>query len=149
MNSHDTVPRRGLVYTLINTIPTVLVLAAIAAVGWWGHKHEWTVPKFSTLTEGPTAEDDWCRDHNVPESECVECHPELLPPATARGWCTVHGIPECVLCNPELAQLKTVFSVSQTDWDRAKRALEFAPGRRTSRRVTCTSGGFNSPMTSP
>src|SRR5262249_36461237 len=127
MADSATEQRHGVPRTLLGTIPTLLVLAAIGAAGWWGHKHGWTVPKFSALSGPPAAADDWCRDHSVPESQGVECHPELLPKGTPKGWCAVHGVPECVLCNPELAQLKVTASVTPADLERSKRALAFAP----------------------
>ncbi|HEY2784547.1 MAG TPA: efflux RND transporter periplasmic adaptor subunit [Fimbriiglobus sp.] len=127
MDSLDREPRQGFIRTVVGAIPTILVLGAIGAVGWWGHTHNWAVPKFSTLTDGPTAADDWCREHNVPESVCVECNPDVMPAAKPRGWCRVHGVPECVLCLPELAQLSVVASVTQADLARAKRSLEFTP----------------------
>lgn len=46
---------------------------------------------------------DWCVPHEVPESECTRCNPELIPAFKAKGdWCVEHGIPEsqCVLCDP-------------------------------------------------
>jgi cobalt-zinc-cadmium efflux system membrane fusion protein len=137
MTSHDGEPRRGLVRAVVGSIPTLLVLAALGAVGWWGHTHGWTVPAFAALTGPPPTADDWCREHNVPESECVECRPELMPKPPSKGWCRIHGVPECVLCNPELAQLKTTPTVTASDRERAKWSLEFAP--RPENIKACTS----------
>ena len=77
------------------SIPTLLVLALAGAVGWWGHHSGWKLPKFSQLNGMVKEKDDWCAEHNVPESACVECDPSLMPRAERRGWCNVHGIPEC------------------------------------------------------
>ncbi len=46
---------------------------------------------------------DWCAGHEVPESECTRCNPELIPAFKAKGdWCEEHGVPEsqCVACDP-------------------------------------------------
>jgi cobalt-zinc-cadmium efflux system membrane fusion protein len=54
-------------------------------------------------TERTEAIADWCAPHEVPESECTLCNPELIPAFKAKGdWCAEHGIPEsqCVLCDP-------------------------------------------------
>ncbi len=118
--------RRGPLRAALGAIPTLLVLAGIGAVGWWGHTNEWKVPKFSELSGAVKERDDWCGEHNVPESRCVECDDSLMPKAEARGWCKLHGVPECVLCNPVLAQLTPTPVVTDSDRDRAKRALAFA-----------------------
>ncbi len=104
--------------------PTALILLALGGLALWGHHTGWTVPKFSWLTGGAKAEaDDWCGEHSVPESECVECNPDLLPRGKEQGWCKQHGIAECPLDHPEVAQLRGKPDVSQEDFDRAKRAL--------------------------
>ncbi|QTD50658.1 efflux RND transporter periplasmic adaptor subunit [Sulfidibacter corallicola] len=46
---------------------------------------------------------DWCAGHEVPESKCTICNPELIPQFKASGdWCAGHGLPEsvCPPCNP-------------------------------------------------
>ena len=125
-NEHRRNPVRAAFGAATRALPTLLVLAAAGAVGWWGHKNEWKLPKFSQLGGAVKDQDDWCGEHNVPESRCVECDDSLMPKAEARGWCKLHGVPECVLCNPELAQLTPTPVVSDADRDRAKRALDFA-----------------------
>ncbi|MDB5309312.1 MAG: czcB 4 [Gemmataceae bacterium] len=108
-------------------LPTVVVLALAGAVGWYGHHSGWRMPKFSDLNGHVTEKDDWCGEHGVPESGCVECDPTLMPRAKARGWCERHGVPECTLCNPELAQLPKKPAVTAADLDRARRSLDFTP----------------------
>ena len=115
------------VRAILSTIPTFLVLASAAAIGWWGHHNEWKLPKFSALNGEVEETDDWCKEHSVPESICIECKPELAPMAKPVGWCKIHGIPECVLCNPSLAQTLEPATVSASDLARAKRGLDFAP----------------------
>jgi cobalt-zinc-cadmium efflux system membrane fusion protein len=51
---------------------------------------------------GAVSELDWCAEHRVPESECTQCHPELVDSFKANGdWCSGHEMPEshCRLCN--------------------------------------------------
>src|SRR5438445_12681552 len=56
---------------------------------------------------GTTGEDkDWCEEHCFPESQCVECNPDLLPRDKSYPWCKKHGVPVCPLDHPELAQVK-------------------------------------------
>lgn len=53
----------------------------------------------------PGSYDDWCGEHQVPESLCTRCNPDLIPAFRATGdWCEEHGQPEsqCLLCNPGL-----------------------------------------------
>jgi cobalt-zinc-cadmium efflux system membrane fusion protein len=85
------------------------------------------MPKFSALTgNGPAPKGDWCEEHSVPESQCVECNKELLPQKSF-GWCKIHGVHDCPLEHPEVAQLKTTPHVTPADRERAQRALAFAP----------------------
>jgi len=115
------------VLAILSTIPTLVVLACAAAIGWWGHHNEWKLPKFSALNGEVEETDDWCKEHSVPESICIECKPELAPKPKALGWCKIHSNPECVLCNPSLAQTLEPAVVSGSDLARAKRGLDFAP----------------------
>lgn len=49
---------------------------------------------------------DWCAGHEVPESKCTICNPELIPQFKEAGdWCAGHGLPEsvCPPCNPKEA----------------------------------------------
>lgn len=91
--------------SVLAALPTVLVLVGIAAVGWWGHETGWKAPKLSQLLGGPdtAATEDWCEAHNVPESTCIACYPELAG-ESAVDWCKEHGVPEskCTLCHPEI-----------------------------------------------
>jgi cobalt-zinc-cadmium efflux system membrane fusion protein len=112
---------------LVRVIPTLVVLAALGALAYWGHRNGWTIPKFSALNgNGEAEQDDWCSEHGVPESQCVECKPELLPKSKGAGWCRQHGVHECPLEHPEVAQLATVPNITAADLARARRALDFA-----------------------
>lgn len=53
----------------------------------------------------PGSHEDWCDEHQVPESQCTRCNPELIPAFKATNdWCEEHGVPEsqCTKCNPDL-----------------------------------------------
>lgn len=87
-------------------LPTLFIFAALGALAFWGHQNGWKMPKSSAL-RGETAakKDDWCAEHNVPESICVECKEDLMPRSKAPKWCRVHGVPECPVHHPELAHV--------------------------------------------
>lgn len=53
----------------------------------------------------PGSHEDWCGEHQVPESMCTRCNPELEAAFKATGdWCAEHKLPEsqCLACNPDL-----------------------------------------------
>ncbi|MCC6551673.1 MAG: hypothetical protein IT372_01460 [Polyangiaceae bacterium] len=53
----------------------------------------------------PGSHEDWCEEHQVPESQCTRCDPKLAAAFKATGdWCAEHGLPEsqCTKCNPGL-----------------------------------------------
>jgi hypothetical protein len=53
----------------------------------------------------PGSHEDWCGEHEVPESQCTRCNAELIPAFKAtKDWCPEHGLPEsqCTICNPGL-----------------------------------------------
>jgi membrane fusion protein, heavy metal efflux system len=89
----------------LRAVPTVLVLAALAAVGIAGHRSGWKIGRFADVFAAGRApeKEDWCPDHNVPESKCLACHPELAG-ADPADWCREHGVPEsqCTACHPEI-----------------------------------------------
>lgn len=112
---------------LRTALATVLVFGGLGGLLAWGHAKDWTLPKFSSLLGTPSdGQKDWCSEHGVPESECVECNAELMPRSKGPGWCKVHGVHECPLEHPEIAQVDTLLTVSRDDLSRAQRALEFA-----------------------
>jgi membrane fusion protein, heavy metal efflux system len=119
----------GRLCRLVQHAPPLLVMAVLAGLGVYGHRSEWKLPKFSALTGGGASQrDDWCGEHGVPESQCVECHPELLPRGKDFGWCKEHGVHDCPLCHPEVAQLKQIPLVGAADRSRAVRAMASTAG---------------------
>ncbi len=119
--------RRGLSHVLGSIGPT-LVLIGFAAVFYYGHRNDWRIPKFAALigTAEPVVS-DWCEEHGVPESICVQCDSTLMPKGPDYGWCEVHGVHNCTLEHPDIAQLKETPSVLPDDLERASRALAVAP----------------------
>lgn len=123
---HDA--RRGRRGWLGQTLPPLLIFITLGALLAWGHHTGWTVPKFSSLT-GATeanAKDDWCSVHSVPDSQCVECKPGLMPRQKTAGWCKLHGVHECPLEHPEIAQTRYQPQITGADLARAQRALDCA-----------------------
>lgn len=57
----------------------------------------------------PGTYEDWCGEHQVPESLDTRCNPALIPAFKAtKDWCAEHGLPEsqCLKCNPGLKILR-------------------------------------------
>ncbi len=53
----------------------------------------------------PGSHEDWCAEHQVPESQCTRCDPSLAAAFKATGdWCEEHGLPtsQDVKHNPDL-----------------------------------------------
>ena len=120
-------PRTRVPGRIARAVPAVLIFLALGGVLAWGHLNHWTLPKFSALRGETAAPDDWCAAHSVPESVCVECRSELMPRPKAHGWCRVHGVHECPLDHPDVAQLPVRPEVTPADLERAARALALAP----------------------
>jgi len=120
--------RFGILTRLGHYLPTLAVIVVLAGLGLYGHHLDWKLPKFSAMTgNGVAARDDWCEEHGVPESQCVECRPDLLPRGKDYGWCKEHGVADCPLCHPEVAQLKQAPVARDADRQAAARALAAAP----------------------
>ena len=99
--------RRAMLGWLGRKVSSLLVFVVLGGLLVWGHHTGWTIPKFSSLAgHADDEQSDWCSEHNVPESQCVECNPDLLPKPKCLGWCKLHGVHECPFCHPEVAQVK-------------------------------------------
>lgn len=103
----DSPPRSGRLRQLVGRgLPNLIVFALLGAVFFFGHHTGWKMPKLAEMFTGETAApEDWCSDHLVRESKCVECREGLLPRQPEFGFCREHGVAECVICHPELAQV--------------------------------------------
>jgi len=100
-------PRRPWWMTALNAVPNFVVFSMLGGVMYVGHHTGWKMPKMSELMGTATvAVDDWCAEHLVPESSCIECQTDLLPKPKPVGFCREHGVAECVIHHPELAQVK-------------------------------------------
>lgn len=125
-----------LVVRLAQYAPTLCVMVALAGLGIYGHRTDWKLPKFSTLTgNAVAATDDWCEEHGVPESQCVECRPDLLPHGQDYGWCKTHGVHNCPLEHPDVVQVKKPPLITDADRERAAGAL--AAFSRTDNNAIC------------
>ena len=50
---------------------------------------------------------DWCKEHGMPESICVQCNVELAADYKKKGdWCREHKVPasQCFVCDPGLKE---------------------------------------------
>jgi cobalt-zinc-cadmium efflux system membrane fusion protein len=102
----STADRIPLSRRMARAVPNLLGFSLLAGVLYVGHHTGWRLPKLSELqgASAPAA-DDWCAEHLVPESQCVECNVALFPRDPQFGFCRLHGVAECVACHPELAQV--------------------------------------------
>lgn len=53
----------------------------------------------------PGSYEDWCEEHQVPETQCTRCDPSLIPAFQAvNDWDAEHGLPmsQCTLHDPNL-----------------------------------------------
>lgn len=116
----DNRPRTTRWEGVLHWLPNLLVFSLLGGVLYFGHHTGWKMPRVSTLlgTSAPNA-DDWCSEHLVPESQCIECKPELYPKPKSFGFCKEHGVAECVTHHPELAQLKGKPQLPQYDTSHA------------------------------
>ena len=113
---------------VLGGVPTLIVLGMLGGLAWWGHHHDWSLPKFSELTGNVELEGElWCDEHGVAEADCISCNADLMPKGELFGWCKEHGVHECVLHNPQLSQLKEVPDINQNDLDRAAEAIAAYP----------------------
>ncbi len=84
--------------------PPIVNIYADPPAGDHGHAHRARPPGDEAPRRPAVADpDDWCPPHDVPESMCTLCNPELLPLFEAAGdYCKEHRLPEsvCPQCNP-------------------------------------------------
>jgi cobalt-zinc-cadmium efflux system membrane fusion protein len=120
--------KTGVIQWLRRSAPTAIVVGGIVGLAVWGNATEWSMPKFSSLFGGAAEEAaDWCEEHNVPESQCVECNKSLCPIGMDYGWCPVHGVMQCPLEHPQIVQLKTQPTITPAMLERANRAVTLRP----------------------
>jgi cobalt-zinc-cadmium efflux system membrane fusion protein len=106
MTSNITKEKRGWFKSVLRAVPNVIVFGLLATIIFIGHTTDWKLPKFSELSgNSATIITDWCKDHLVPESKCIECRSDLFQKGQEFGFCKEHGVAECVIHHPELAQI--------------------------------------------
>ncbi|MFO0802687.1 MAG: efflux RND transporter periplasmic adaptor subunit [Gemmataceae bacterium] len=111
----------GRVLSLALSMGCLLGVAAI------GRATGWHIPKASSYFHETESEpDDWCKEHGVSESGCVECRPWLFVKVKTYKWCREHGVPECPHCHPDLAEMSSVPAITNADRELASRALAFS-----------------------
>jgi multidrug efflux pump subunit AcrA (membrane-fusion protein) len=122
-------------------IPSILVFASLTGVAWYGHQHNWTLPKAFFGTGGVSTEVvDWCDSHSVPEADCIVCQPDLMDEPRKLTYCAYHGVMGCVLCDPSIAQTRTPVQPLASDLERAKRAISLRRPRIQNQSVATTAG---------
>lgn len=100
-------PERSWWRNTLHAVPNIAVFLLLGGVIFAGHYTGWKIPRTSELMgTADVAIDDWCTEHLVPESSCIECQTGLLPKAEQVGFCREHGVAECVIHHPTLAQIK-------------------------------------------
>ncbi|TWT66387.1 efflux RND transporter periplasmic adaptor subunit [Allorhodopirellula solitaria] len=135
----DPKPVGSFVRRTLGAVGPTLVLLGFAAVFYFGHSNDWRIPKFASVIGTATPEsDDWCADHSVPASICVECNTGLMPPDEDFGWCNLHGVHNCVLDHPELAEANTLPSAEQLQDDRRRAETALAMSVRQENNSRCT-----------
>ena len=128
LSSSPLAPRPSPLRWVASAIPGVIALAVVGGLVFAGQKTHWRIPKFSELRgQEVVVKDDWCETHAVPETICVECKKDCLPPSKERGWCKVHGVHECPVCNPAIAQIPNAEEVAANERRNSEDSLKFAP----------------------
>ncbi len=122
---HDGTRLGRMLWAGISWLPSLLVFAVLLTIGWYGHKHDWKLPKRATAVS--TTDVAWCDSHGVPEDECIVCRPDLIEDSPKLSFCQQHGVHGCVLCKASLAETKTPTEPTPSDLHRADRALALRP----------------------
>lgn len=110
------------------SVVAILPFFVLGGLLFWGQRTGWRVPSFSSMKNAAeSTPEDWCPEHRVPESICVECRPNVLPRPKPYGWCETHGVHECPLDHPEVSQLDKTPEVTAADRAQVERALALMP----------------------
>jgi cobalt-zinc-cadmium efflux system membrane fusion protein len=118
---------------LFDRAVTLVAVAGLVGLMYWGHENGWQLGNLNPWAKEEAQEkDDWCEAHRVPESICIECHPEKAPISASFGWCQEHGVTNCLWEHPELAQVSPPPMITPADRERARAALAFADRAKNS-----------------
>ncbi len=63
----------SLVRWILSTSSTALVWISLGGFAWWGHLTDWKFSQASSNRSMIADLSDWCGDHGVPQSICVNC----------------------------------------------------------------------------
>jgi cobalt-zinc-cadmium efflux system membrane fusion protein len=97
-------------------IPTGVVLGLLIGLAYWGHQTEWTFVAPGTT---PRGEGD-------PAGKDVLVQIRVGPPPPAHGFCQTHGVLDCPLDHPEVAQAKAP-AFTPAYLERVKQTLALRP----------------------
>ncbi len=112
----------------LSWLPSLMVVAALVTIAWYGHQNHWKPPTgFTTVTSTIAADTAWCTSHGVAEEDCIVCLPGLIEDPPELSFCKRHGVYGCVLCNPSLAETDRPVEPTASDLQRADRALALRP----------------------
>lgn len=101
---------------IANGAPNVVVFTLLGGILYFGHHTGWKLPKLSRLTGAAAVpREDWCAEHLVPASQCVECNTDMRSKPKEFGFCRKHGVTECVIDHPELAQINRKLQLPKYD----------------------------------
>jgi len=103
---------------LRRAVPTALVLAALGGLAYWGHHTGWNFA--ATGSHGPAAGHGDTPAGKLMWVEAGADSPAKLPNG---GWCKAHGVFDCPLDYPEVAQLPKPPTITPADEERVRRAF--------------------------
>ncbi|MCY2964783.1 MAG: hypothetical protein NT069_14285 [Planctomycetota bacterium] len=66
-------PGSSLVRRGLSAFSTALVWISLGGFAWWGHLTDWKFSPTSSNRSMSADPSDWCGDHGVPKSICVNC----------------------------------------------------------------------------
>jgi cobalt-zinc-cadmium efflux system membrane fusion protein len=107
--------RASLFDRALAALPTLLILAALAGLAFWGHHTGWRFGAPPRSKSDETESKHWLA---------------IVPEGKGFGWCEQHGIHECPLCHPEVAEVKPTPRITAEDRERARRGLDLTPRPR-------------------
>ena len=104
--------------TICFVVAMLTVVMAAAGCGSKGTQSQTTQSEVAKPAASPTGDghanvaavvpgsyEDWCEEHQVPETQCTRCDPSLIPAfQAANDWDAEHGLPlsQCTIHNPNL-----------------------------------------------
>ena len=117
----------GIWSRLVDYAITAIAVAGFAGLFYWGQRTGWQLNRGAAAAENDSEKNDWCEEHRVPESICIECHPEKVPPSPSYGWCEEHGVSNCLWEHPDLAETTVRPTIAAGELSRIRAGLGFTP----------------------